>query len=319
MNPYRNIMIVIDPAMTHGTAFARGVALAEKSGAALILLLVGYSSELARARFLDPGIMQDAVKGYLSVRQRWLDTEVAKLQEQGIRARGIVCWHNRAHEEIARQAMETAPDIVIKDVEDTSRLARVVFTPAEWHLLRLCPAPLMLVNAHSSSYPQRILAAVDPFDTNDKPAQLNDDILRASLAMAYQCEARVDVVHAYQYLPGAVPMGAEIAVSDPALFEQVREEHRRRFIAFGESHGIPAERMHLLEGRPANVIATLAEDINADLVVLGTVQRSGLERVLMGSTAEDMLGAINSDVLVLKPAEFAAALEAELRRKTDET
>lgn len=312
MSQYRNIMLVVNPAMQHTTAFHRAVQLAKQSGATLTLLLADYNPALFRARFLDPELLQKAVRGYLSVRRRWLDTEVEKLQAEGVTAEGLAVWHKPAYEEVARQALERNPDIVIKDVEATGRLSRAVFTPADLHLMRLCPVPLLLVDSHSSSYPQRILAAVDPFDTHDKPSDLNDLVLQAALAMAYQCDASVHVVHAYQYLPTAAPMGAETAFADARLFEEVREDHQREFVVFGKSHGVPEEKMHLVEGNPANVISELAEDINADLVVLGSVQRGGLKRVLMGSTAEEILGAVRSDVLVVKPADFGEALQAEL-------
>lgn len=312
MSQYRNIMVVVDPAMKHSTAFHRGVELAKKTGAELTLLLTDYNPALFRARFLDPELLQKAVRGYLGVRRRWLDNEVDALRQQGVNAQAVASWHKPAYEEIARQALERNPDIVIKDVEATGRFSRAVFTPADWHLMRLCPAPLMLVNAHSSSYPQRILAAVDPFDSRDKPADLNDAVLRAALAMAYQCDAPVHVVHAYEYLPTMAPAGAESAFADASIFEQVRDDHQKQFVTFGKSHGIPETRMHLMEGKPADVISELAEEINADLVVLGTVHRRGLKRVLMGSTAEEILGNINSDVLVLKPADFSAALRDEL-------
>lgn len=312
MSQYRNIMVVVDPAMKKTTAFSRGVALAQKTGAKLTLLLADFNAALFRARFLDPELMRKAVEGYLGVRRRWLDAEAAKLEQQGVDAESVAVWHKPPYEEIARQAMERKPDLVIKDVEPTGRLSRAVFTPADWHLMRLCPAPLLLVNEHSSSYPQRILAAVDPFDTHDKPSELNDEVLDAALAMAYQCDAAVHVAHAYQYLPSAAPMGAETAFADAKLFEQIREDHRRQFLDFGRSHSIPEDRMHLVEGEPADVIAKLAEDINADLVVLGTVARRGLKRVLMGSTAEEILGAVRCDVMVLKPAGFSEAVAAEL-------
>lgn len=312
MSQYKHIMVVVDPAMKRSTAFARGVQLAKKSGAAMTLVLVDYNPALYRARFLDPELLRKAVTGYLSARRRWLWTEASKLKDQGIETDVVAVWHKPVYEEIARQAMELKPDIVIKDLEPTNRLSRAVFTPNDWHLLRLCPAPLMLVNERSSSYPQRILAAVDPFDTNDKPAELNDDVLKASLAMAYQCDAPVHVAHAYHFLPTAAPMGAETVFADAKLLEQVREDHQREFVAFGRKHGIPEDRMHLLEGDPAEAIAKLARDINADLAVLGTVQRSGLRRVFIGSTAEEILGSIDCDVLVLKPRDFAETLEREL-------
>lgn len=312
LNSLENIMIVVDPGMRHSTAFHRGVELAKRTGASLTLVLAVFNSALARAGFLDPGLMEKSVEGLLDVRRRWLDEEIRQLQEQGIAARGVAAWYKPAYEEIARQALEREPDLVIKDIEPPAKFARAVFTPADWHLMRLCPVPLLLVHSHSSSYPLKILAAVDPFDTHEKPAGLNHDILGAARGMAAQFDAEVHVGHAYQYLPAAAPTGAEMAYADAEMFEQVRTEHRRQFLAFGEAHGIPVDRMHLVEGEPADAIAQLAGDINADLVVLGTTHRSGLKRILMGSTAEDILGSIRNDVLVLKPAEFTATLREEL-------
>lgn len=313
MGQYRNIMVIVDPAMTHTTAFVRGVELAKKTGAGLTLLIATCDASLSRAGFFNAELGRKAIDGYLSVRQRWLDLEAAQLKEDGINAEGIAAWHKRPHEEIAAQALRLAPDLVIKDVAETANaVSRAVFTSADWQLMRLCPAPLLLVNPHSSSYPQRILAAIDPLDSKDKPATLNDEILEAALTMARQCEAPVHVVHAYQFLPSIAPMGAETAFADAKLFEKIREDHRDAFLEFGRTHGVPDERMHLLEGEPAEVIATLAEDINADLVVLGAIARSGLKRVLLGSTAEQILGAVKCDLLVLKPAGFVETVRGEL-------
>lgn len=307
-----NIMVVVDPEMTHSTAFQRGVELAKRSNASLTLVLAVYNAALARAGFIDPGLLEQSVEGLLRVRRQWLDGEIAALAEQGITARGVAAWYKPAYEEIARQALEREPDLVIKDVEPVGRFARTVFTPADWHLIRMCPAPLLLVNAHSSTWPMKILAAVDPFDSREKPAGLNHDILRTARNLARQFGSEVHVVHAYQFLPQVVPVGAETAYADAEMFTQVRDEHRREFLAFGESHHIPADRMHLVEGTPADAIAVLADDINADLVVLGAVHRSGMRRILMGSTAEEILGSVRCDMLVLKPADFVATLRDEL-------
>lgn len=313
LNPLRDIMIVVDPSMRHSTAFQRGVELAKRTGASLTLLVAIFNTALARSGFLDPGLMEKSVEGLLSVRRQWLDNEIVQLREQGVTARGVVAWYKPAYEEIARQALERNPDLVIKDIEPSAKFARAFFTPADLHLMRLCPVPLMLVDSHSSSYPKKILAAIDPFDTHAKPAELNDDILKAARGMAKQFHAEVHIAHAYQYLPAEAPVGAEIAYADASLFNDVRNDHRQQFVAFGDAHGVPDDRMHLVEGDPAEAIAALADDINADLVVLGTTHRTGLKRILMGSTAEDILGSIRNDVLVLKPADFTRTLKDELR------
>jgi nucleotide-binding universal stress UspA family protein len=56
----------------------------------------------------------------------------------------------------------------------------------------------------------------------------------------------------------------------------------------------------LAEGSPSEEILRIAQQINADLIVLGTHGRSGLARVLMGSVAEDVLRKASCPVLTVK-------------------
>jgi len=56
----------------------------------------------------------------------------------------------------------------------------------------------------------------------------------------------------------------------------------------------------LLEGEPAAEIVRYAQDMNMDLVVMGTHGRTGLERRLMGSVAEKVMRQATCSVLVVK-------------------
>ena len=55
-----------------------------------------------------------------------------------------------------------------------------------------------------------------------------------------------------------------------------------------------------LEGDPATEIARFAADANIDLIVMGTHGRTGLERMLLGSVAEQTLRSAPCSVLVVK-------------------
>jgi universal stress protein A len=64
----------------------------------------------------------------------------------------------------------------------------------------------------------------------------------------------------------------------------------------------------LLEGDPASEIVHLAQAERVELIVLGTHGRSGIERLLMGSTAEQILRRAPCPVLAVKePAPVPAA------------
>ena len=56
----------------------------------------------------------------------------------------------------------------------------------------------------------------------------------------------------------------------------------------------------LLQGDPATEIVRYGRDVGADLIVMGTHGRTGLERLLMGSVAEKVMREAPCSVLVVK-------------------
>jgi universal stress protein A len=68
------------------------------------------------------------------------------------------------------------------------------------------------------------------------------------------------------------------------------------------------------EGDPAEMILRVAEEVHADLIVMGTHGRTGLSRLLMGSVAEQVVRRAPCPVLTMKapfPAEQAEGRQAE--------
>ena len=79
------------------------------------------------------------------------------------------------------------------------------------------------------------------------------------------------------------------------------EQVVQRVVEHMQSEGLAAEGT-VLEGHPAEVIANLAREKNADLIVSGSHGRTGLERILLGSTSERILNETPCAVLVVKAA-----------------
>jgi nucleotide-binding universal stress UspA family protein len=65
-------------------------------------------------------------------------------------------------------------------------------------------------------------------------------------------------------------------------------------------------RTHLVRGGPRREIPVLAERLGIDLVVMGTVARTGIPGFIMGNTAESILEQIGCSVLAIKPPGFAS-------------
>jgi nucleotide-binding universal stress UspA family protein len=64
--------------------------------------------------------------------------------------------------------------------------------------------------------------------------------------------------------------------------------------------------VHLIKGRPAQVISTCARQQDSDLIVMGSLGRAGLPGLFIGNTAEDVLREAQSAVLTVKPGDFVS-------------
>jgi len=63
--------------------------------------------------------------------------------------------------------------------------------------------------------------------------------------------------------------------------------------------GLNTEYVHLEKGDPAEVISGYTEEINTDLVVIGTMHRKGAAALMPGNTSEKVLRQVKQDVLTL--------------------
>ena len=80
-----------------------------------------------------------------------------------------------------------------------------------------------------------------------------------------------------------------------------RHHHQDAVKALADSHGIDTEYCHVLEGMPEDVIPKVAQDIDAEIVIIGTIGRTGLSAAIIGNTAEHVIDRLDCDILALKP------------------
>ena len=65
-------------------------------------------------------------------------------------------------------------------------------------------------------------------------------------------------------------------------------------------------REHLVSGAPSAVILEVVERTQADLLVMGSVSRSGIAGLLLGNTAERLLDRVACSLLTIKPHDFVS-------------
>ncbi len=301
------LMVIMDAGLQRSPALLRALSLARRMDAALALRSFEYSRSLAQAakRGFD-------LEAYLEGRQRRLEDLAAHLRREGAQVDAKVVWGGPLLEQILFDVLALSPAIVVKDVRPHTDPARAFLNGIDWRLLAECPAPLMLVQPGAASLPLRLVAAVDPLDEHGKPHELNDQILDAATSLAAQCGAELDVVNAFEYIPPAGEWEYVGWMPDLTLYGELRQLHAEGLYQLGKQHGVPPSRMHILDGDAATAISGFARQRRAELVVMGSMYRSGLKRLMLGSTAEGVFDTLGCDVLLLKPRGFAAELQRRL-------
>jgi nucleotide-binding universal stress UspA family protein len=84
------------------------------------------------------------------------------------------------------------------------------------------------------------------------------------------------------------------------MYQLLKDEGEEAVKAVKDSaSGVDVE-THVLEGNPAIEITKFAADSGVDLIVVGTLGKSGIDRILLGSTAEKVIRIANCPVLVIK-------------------
>lgn len=116
--------------------------------------------------------------------------------------------------------------------------------------------------------------------------------------------AKLLIVHVHE--PALPIIGGEIAYLPPLDADPQRRKLALQAIVPADASVEYSHR--LLAGDPASEIVNLAKSEHVDLIVLGTHGRTGLERLIMGSTAEQVLRRAPCPVLAVKEpiAELAA-------------
>jgi nucleotide-binding universal stress UspA family protein len=120
--------------------------------------------------------------------------------------------------------------------------------------------------------------------------------LDVGIELATRYEAKLTLLHVYQLF---VPMPYTEAVSYP--FQEVEKRAQK---VLDENVARAAKRYARCEGvlRPgtaADEIVTLARELGADLIVMGTHGRRGVSRALIGSVAERVVRTSPVPVLTL--------------------
>ncbi len=216
--------------------------------------------------------------------------------------------------EVIRDVVDNQRDLVIMTAEGQVGLKQRLFGTLSRHLMRKCPAPVFIMKPGHGSRFQEVLAAVDPLANDECRDTLDGLILELAKSLSAHDEATLHIAHAWTLFGEAVMRGRGASLTT-SVDEEVDKEANRRRRAIDEllkKHAITDYELHLLKGEAADVIPQMINQSDIDLLVMGSICRTGIPGFFIGNTAESILDMVGCSVLVVKPEGFVSPVTAQI-------
>lgn len=298
----KHILAIVDSRHERHYALPRAVDLARKFGSRITVVSNVYETSFD---FLSSSEQCDEIKQQvIKENNTYLKTITSELDIEGLDIDYHSIWSPHLKEEISNYIGENAFDLVLKTTRQHSLLKKILFTPTDWHLLREQQTNVLFVHKGITPKISNIMASIN-IDDDQQHSELNERILTATTSLTDVYDSRSNVLNVFPWT--LVQFGKfKHLFKDKDFFTFKKEAHRAKVNEVVED--ILSANSAKLNGKvivaeglePEVAIPALLESSKVDLLVMGTVGRSGLDAAVIGNTAEIILDEINCDVLAIK-------------------
>lgn len=265
-------------------ALAEGVRLAVSHGAALHL----FHAVLLHAE--DPAVEQPGLEGELAEARRLAEGLAAPgqapLQVTASTARGV-----SAFEAVMGEIDRLRPDLLVLGTHGRSVFARLLMGSDAEKLLRHAPCSVLTVRADAPLAPGTARRVLVPVDYSASSRQAFD----VARALAAETGAALTLLYVVEPLP-AMYYAAEIT-SRFQLDSELEARARQSLEAWA---GVAVDRVVVAEGPIAGEIERVADEEQADFIVMGSRGHSELAHILVGSVTEKVCRFATRPVLVVR-------------------
>jgi nucleotide-binding universal stress UspA family protein len=298
----RSILVDEDAVATHHPALDQAAGLARRCGAGVKIVDVLPWVPSGARHFVTPDLEKELIEHrrerLAAIAKGVPDVPITTELLRGRPATAVIQEILRANHNLLVRSHG-------RDLAESPR----PFGAIDMELLRQCPCPVWLIGPRGRVTGQwRILAAIRATATEPEEQELNAQILEWALLLKTHGDAELTVLQAWT-LYGASLLGSRMAPDDFSEFietsRRTEEEALSNFLAPHEERltGVGVESV---QGEPEEAITRFVESHGVDVVVMGTVARTGIAGLVMGNTAERVLQRLRGSVFAVKPPSFTS-------------
>ncbi|MFQ5661327.1 MAG: universal stress protein [Gammaproteobacteria bacterium] len=265
-----NIFVVIDPTRQKQRALERAARIARVSGARIHAYLCIYSS-------MDTDAPEALREVEMSRYEPWLEEVVGPVRAAGFDVDIQMDWDRDWRNVLGPAARKANSDLIIKSSRRRSAAKRMLMSSSDLALFESAHCPVLLVKSEVNDDHHRFLIAVDISRDGKKYQRRFDAVLAYGRAAAASNDnGELHAVYAYP---------------DPDDYMHVTDVEKRT--------GLDTAHVHVVGKKPEEAIEQIAEEINANLIVIGVSTKGTLANRVFGNTAEWLLNNLDRDILVV--------------------
>lgn len=290
-------------------ALARAVSLCRAAGGALTVLgIVDPPPAVPGSDGPEAAALRRALARERELFEACVDALLATARAAGVPADGRVeaGWPLQV---AISAAVRGGYDLMVKAADGRAPGTRAPRGPLDQSLLRKYPGAVWIEQPGVPAGLRRVLVAINPDPASPEEYRLSIDLLRLAAAVAQASGAELQVLHAWK-LFGEWRPACECR-TDPELAPLLGATLNRHIgyvdhaMAEAGLAAVPARR-HIIHQRASQAIIDTVRAEGIDLLVMGTIGRTGIPGLLIGNTAERVLGEVECSVLARKPGGFVS-------------
>lgn len=300
MKRFKNILVVFSDAVGDDDTLVQAVALAKRNDARLTVV------EVIKNVTLPPSVIAEKEKSLRRLN--------ASIQQEGVTFDTAVLI-GTPFLEIIRYVLLKKHDLVMMPAEGDEGYRNLFFGSTSLHLMRKCPCPVWVTKPGMPNAYARIMAALAPDADDESDSELNIKIMDLATSLAHLNKSELHIVQAWEVTGKDIDTLSSETTSEirSRIYHKHELQHREPLEHLLERYELNDldHQLHLVRGAPDSILPELADTINSDLIVMGTLCRTGIPGFFIGNTAESILRQVRCAVLAVKPAGFVTPVTLE--------
>ncbi|GIU21308.1 universal stress protein [Shewanella sp. MBTL60-007] len=291
MIAYHHTLTVIDNDSPAQFALNKALQLAKKTHSKVTALKIDrpYSNLLSKIGLIP----NNALDPMLYVKKL-----LAKYQRQGVEVEIKSINNLKDHVALLNETHSGDYDLVIINNKHHNAILSEFLPRSEAHLLRDCEHPIMIVGNKSWRAQGHILTALETADSNTEHKELNQCLIDDSQQLASLLDNDIHLLNCYQLENWSMSVNK---VSNQSSDKEQKQQHWDRLVNSAKSYHLTNDQLHLELGLPDHVIPTVANQCDANLLVIGAGEHHGLISELKGHTSSVLVDELKCDILAIKP------------------